>query len=78
MKTCSKCGCEKPNKDFNFKPGTADGKHSQCQECRNADRRAQREAKKVVVPMLTGTNPFDWRNYQQPMPMKASKWEQEP
>ena len=64
MKTCSKCGCEKPNKDYNFKPGTTDGKHSQCKDCRNKDRRELR-AKKAQTEAVkpTGTNPFDVDNY---------------
>ena len=64
MKVCSKCGDPKPNKDYNFKPGTTDGKHSQCKDCRNKDRRELR-AKKAQTEAVkpTGTNPWDWQNY---------------
>ncbi len=63
MKICSTCKQEKPNSHYRFKPGTKDGKDSQCRECRVEARRKARERAKIVVIEPTGTFPFDWRNY---------------
>jgi hypothetical protein len=63
MKTCSTCKIDRPSSHFRFKPGMSDCKDSQCRECRARAQRARAERKKIIVPMLTGTNPFDLRNY---------------
>ena len=63
MKNCSTCKEPKPNSHYRFKPGTKDGKDSQCRECRIASRRRAREKAKIVEVKPTGTNPWDWRNY---------------
>ena len=39
MKTCSRCGYEKPLDDFNRQRGSSDGRRPECKECRNAARR---------------------------------------
>ena len=45
MKTCFKCGVEKPLEDFYKHPAMADGRVGKCKECNKADVRANRAAK---------------------------------
>ena len=75
MKTCSKCGASKPNADYKRADLTRD--YTDCRACRH-ERRLELAKAKLALPVRNGTSPFDWRNYQQPVPMKAGKWEQEP
>ena len=79
-KTCSLCDKTLPLKDFYVKGGSSDGRlQACCKVCYNKRKRTHAALKKgIAVPLKEGAiknNPFMWRTYEQPVPMKLGKWD---
>lgn len=67
MKTCFKCGKDKPRSDFYAHPQMADGLLGKCKECAKSDVHARYEAKKSDI------NAYDRQRASLPHRVKARK-----
>lgn len=86
-RVCSKCKVEKTIADFYVKGGGPGLLQSRCKECYNFDKRTKCAVTKAAASAQSApaddvaapvVNAFHWRTFVQPVPMKASKWEQQP
>lgn len=67
MKVCVDCGIEKANREFRKTDGVY---RNQCRECLAAARRALYARKKEAAVVRTGSNPFEWRTFKQPVEVR--------
>lgn len=80
-KVCTQCGENKSLRDYYVKGGAA---HRLCSECKVCTlKRKQKYLPSYVAPkpepvQNAAVNAFHWREFVQPVPMKAGKWEQQP
>lgn len=80
-KRCTQCNCLLSEAEFHQRSDMPWLLRADCKVCYNATRakkRAERRAAKLPKPEAPAVNAFHWRTFEQPVPMKASKWEQQP
>lgn len=81
-KRCSQCNRLLTEDNFHKRSDMPWLHRADCKACYNATRAKKRAEKKAAllpnpVDVVTD-NPFHWRTFVQPVPMKAGKWEQPP